>query len=258
MPEPFARYDSRGYPTVDVAAGYAAWAPIYDATMDDRLDLPLLGSLASLDWNAIASAVDLGCGTGRIGAWLKARGVERVDGVDASSAMLDHAAAKRIYARLVRADAAATGLVGQYDLAISSFLACHLGDLGKLYAEAARLTRPGGRVVLVDYHPFMLLKGVPTHFTAPSGEPIAIANVVHLFGDHVAAGRRAGLALLELRERLVDAEWIGENQRRFGEPRLAGHLDHPVSFAMVWASAPLPENREKSVSAPENRRLGGE
>jgi hypothetical protein len=41
----FARYDSRGYRTLDVAAGYGARAPSYDATMDDRLDLPLLGSL---------------------------------------------------------------------------------------------------------------------------------------------------------------------------------------------------------------------
>src|SRR4029077_13609103 len=176
--------------------------------MDDRLDLPLLGLLTSLDWRGIAAAVDLACGPGRIGSWLKARGVERVDGVDASSAMLDRAAAKGIYDRLVCADAAATGLVGQrYDLAISSFVACHLTDLGKLYAEARHLTRPSGKVVLVDYHPFMLLKGVPTHFTAPTGEPMAIANVVHLFSDHIAAGRRAGLTLLKLREQLVDAEW---------------------------------------------------
>jgi SAM-dependent methyltransferase len=232
----FVRYDRRGYRTLGVAEGYAAWAPSYDATMDDRLDLPLLGSLTSLDWSGITAAVDLGCGTGRIGSWLKARGVERIDGIDASSAMLDRAAAKGIYDRLVCADAAATGLVGEaYDLAISSFVACHLTNLAKLHAEAARLTRPGGKVVLVDYHPFMLLKGVPTHFTAPTGEPIAIANLVHLIGDYIAAGRRARLALLELREQLVDAEWIRENQRLFGEPRLASHLGHPVSFAMVWA-----------------------
>jgi SAM-dependent methyltransferase len=255
MPAPFARYDSRGYRTVDAAAGYAAWAPSYDATMDDRLDLPLLGSLASLEWSGITAAVDLACGTGRIGAWLKARGVERLDGVDASRAMLDRAAAKGIYDRLVCADAAATGLVGQhYDLAISSFLACHIEDLAALYAEARHLTRPGGKVVLVDYHPFMLLKGVPTHFTGPSGEPIAIANVIHLFGDHIAAGRSTGMAFLELRERLVDAEWIGENQRRFGEPRLASHLGHPVSFAMVWASQTrLPQGSLRKPTPPPDR-----
>jgi SAM-dependent methyltransferase len=161
----FSRYDSRGYRTLDAVAGYAVWAPFYDATMDDRLDLPLLRSLVSVDWGRIAAAVDLGCGTGRIGAWLKERGVARVDGVDASSAMLERAGAKRIYDRLVCADAAASGLVGQgYDLAISSFAICHLGDLGGFYTETARLIRPGGTVVLIDYHPFMLLKGVPTHF----------------------------------------------------------------------------------------------
>ena len=81
----------------------------------------------------------------------------------------------------------------------------------------------------------MLLKGVPTHFNAPTGEPIAIANVIYLFGDHIQAGRRAGLTLLELREQLVDAEWVEENRRLFGEARLASHVGHPVSFAMVWA-----------------------
>ena len=238
MTTSFARYDSRRYRTLDVAAGYAAWAPFYDATMDERLDLPLLGSLASVDWNSIAAAVDLGCGTGRIGAWLKAQGGARVDGVDVCSAMLDRAAAKRIYDSLVCADAAATGLVGQrYDLAISSFATCHLTDLGEFYAEAARLTRPSGKVVLVDYHPFMLLKGVPTHFQAPAGEPVAITNVVHLIGDHVQAGCGAGLTLWELREQLVDAEWVEENRRLFGEPRLACHVGHPVSFAMVWAGS---------------------
>jgi SAM-dependent methyltransferase len=236
MTEPFARYDSRGYRTLDAAAGYAAWAPFYDATMDDRLDLPLLSSLGSVDWNGMAAAVDLACGTGRVGAWLKAHGIECVDGVDASPAMLDRAAAKGIYNKLICADAAASGLAGDgYDLAISSFAVCHVPDLGGYYAEAARLTRASGRVVLVDYHPFMLLKGVPTHFNQPNGEPIAIANVIHLIGDHVDAGRRAGLSLLELREQLVDAEWVRQNRRIFGEPRLASHVGHPVSFAMVWA-----------------------
>jgi hypothetical protein len=53
--------------------------------------------------------------------------------------------------------------------------------------------------------------------------------------DHIRAGRSAGLALLELREQLVNEEWVRTNQRLFGEPRLASHLGHPVSFAMVWA-----------------------
>ena len=204
--------------------------------MDDRLDFPLLPSLSSVDWREIAASVDLGCGTGRIGVWLKQHGVGRVDGVDVSPEMLDRAAAKDIYDRLVCADAVASGLgEARYDLAVSSFVACHLTDLAEFYAEAARLTRPGGRIVVIDYHPFMLLKGMPTHFNDPPGEPIAIANIIHLLGHHVEAGRRAHLALLELREQLVDAGWVRQNRQKFGENRLASHVGHPVSFAMVWA-----------------------
>ena len=66
-----------------------------------------------------------------------------------------------------------------------------------------------------------------------------------MIGDHVQAGCRAGLALMELREQLVDAEWVEENRRRFGEPRLASHVGHPVSFAMVWAG-PSPVNGGKT------------
>ena len=91
-----------------------------------------------------------------------------------------------------------------------------------------RLLQPGGRVVLVDYHPFMLLKGVPTHFDTPAGEPTAVRNVIHLFSDHVRAARGAGLELIELQEQIVGPDWIAEN------PRMARHAGHPISFVMVW------------------------
>src|SRR5208282_878848 len=60
--------------------------------------------------------------------------------------------------------------------------------------------------------------------------------------------RRAGVTPMELSEQLVDAEWVGENRRLFGETRLASHVGHPVSFAIVWAGpageCPEPVKRE--------------
>src|SRR4029077_8263589 len=207
--------------------------------MDDRLDLPLLGSLTSLDWRGIAAAVDLACGTGRIGSWVKARGVERVDGVDASSAMLDRAAAKGIYDRLVCADAAATGLAGQrYDLAISSFVACHLADLGKLYAEARHLTRPSGKVVLVDYHPFMLLKGVPTHFTAPTGgRPQSPTSFI----SSATISRRGAVPACRF------GNWASNWSTRSGSGRTNASLASRV-WRAIWA---IPSALRWSGPAPE-------
>ena len=45
MSERFAKYDQRQYRTVDVAAGYAEWANIYDRSVGLRFDLDLLRTL---------------------------------------------------------------------------------------------------------------------------------------------------------------------------------------------------------------------
>jgi SAM-dependent methyltransferase len=230
MAESFAAYDRRGYRTLGVVEGYAEWAASYDETTDDRLDIALLSSLASVDWKGFARAVDMACGTGRIGCWLHAHGVPLLDGIDISAAMLERAALKSVYDSLHCTDVALTGLdEGVYDLVVSSLAACHLGDLTGLYTEAVRLLGPCGRLVLVDYHPFMLLNGVPTHFTSGVGEPTAITNTVHLFSDHVQVARRVGLALVEMREQVVGPDWVADN------PRMARHADLPISFVMVWA-----------------------
>jgi len=231
MSEPFRIYDARHYRTLAVEAGYAAWAPSYDAMMDPRIDLALLERVESVAWQRLTNVIELGCGTGRTGAWLRGQGVASLDGVDRSADMLERAASRGIYDRLVRADVTASTLTtGAYDLAISSLVACHLPDLGALYAEAARLTSPNpdGRFVLLDYHPFFLLNGIPTHFPTADGEQIAIENTVHLMSDHVRVAGRAGWVLVEMHERLIDPEWVA------AQPNLERHANRPVSFVMVW------------------------
>jgi len=82
--------------------------------------------------------------------------------------------------------------------------------------------------VLLDYHPFFLLSGIPTHFPNVDGEQIAIENTVHLTSDHVGAASQSGWALLEMHERLIDDEWIA------ALPNMARYARRPVSFVMVW------------------------
>ena len=229
MSERFTKYDQRRYRTVDVAAGYAEWAKIYDRSVDRRFDLDLLKTLANVPWGTLGNAVDLGCGTGRIGAWLGKQGAARVAGLDRSPAMLKRAARKGHYAGLAIGDIVRAPFAdARFDLAISVLATCHVADIRAFYGEAARLVRPGGYVVLLDYHPFMLVRGIPTHFKTEAGTQLAIENWVHFFEDHVAAARTAGLGLLEMRERLVDRAWIR------AKPGMGSIANEPVSFAMVW------------------------
>lgn len=226
----FSAFDSRGYRTVAPRDGYDRWARTYEDTVEDAMDMALLDRLA-VDWESVRSAADLGCGTGRTGAWMAARGVREIDGVDLSPGMLEAARARGVYRTLGEAEVGDTGLDGgAYDLVVSCLVDEHLADLAPLYAEAARLTRPGGRFVLVGFHPqFIIASGMPTHFDdAESGEPVAIETHVHLLGDQVAAGRAAGLELVELRERVVDDEWVAL------KPKWERFREHPISFAVLW------------------------
>jgi SAM-dependent methyltransferase len=229
MTQGFTEYDTRHYLTVDVVTGYSAWAHTYDQTVHDELDLHLLASLQTVPWAQCRTAVDLGCGTGRIGTWLQGQGITQLHGIDCTPAMISQAAVTQAYTQLCIADITRCPLPDQhYNMGITVLATCHVADLSAFYAEAARLLRPGGFFVLLDYHPFCLLQGIPTHFESATGMPIAIANVVHLLSDYVQQGRRVNWSLLEMQERLVDDAWIAHR------PGMARYRHHPVSFVMVW------------------------
>jgi SAM-dependent methyltransferase len=225
----FSLFDRRRYPTLPVREGYAAWAPSYDATVLDLMDLRLAERLQSLRWEDYPEALDLACGTGRMGAWLAGRGVGAVDGVDLTPAMLEAARARGVYRRLQVGDVASVDAPdGAYGLVTQSLADEHIRDLGPLFAEAARLTREDGAFVLIGYHPWFLMTGMAAHFEAEPGRPVAIESYVHLFADHVTAARSAGWRLEEMVEGLVDEAWVSV------KPKWAQHLHRPISFAMVW------------------------
>jgi SAM-dependent methyltransferase len=227
----FSRFDSRGYPTVSAREGYERWAATYEDTVEDAMDIALLERLG-VDWGAVGRVADLGCGTGRTGEWLAGRGVGETDGVDLSPAMLAAARGRGVYASLREGEVADTGLdSGAYGLVICCLVDEHLADLRPLYAEAARLLEPGGSFVLVGLHPhFIVAAGMPTHFDdVESGGSVAIETHVHLFGEHVAAARGAGLGLADLQERTIDDEWVAL------KPKWERFRSHPISFAAVWS-----------------------
>ncbi|HSE04535.1 MAG TPA: class I SAM-dependent methyltransferase [Methylomirabilota bacterium] len=128
--------------------------------VQDEMDLSLLERRGTADWAGARHVLDLACGTGRIGTWLRGRCSGVIDGVDFTPEMANVARGKGVYRTLAIADITRTGLPdASYDLCVQSLADEHLPDLRPLYREAARLTRPRGRFVLVGFHPQFLMAG---------------------------------------------------------------------------------------------------
>ncbi len=110
-------------------------------------EIGALGEVAGKD------VVELGCGTAYFGAWLARRGA-RVTGVDVTTAQLETARRMQdefdLHFPLVEASAEDVPLPDEsFDLAISEYGASIWCDPDLWIGEAARLLRPGGRLVFL-------------------------------------------------------------------------------------------------------------
>jgi SAM-dependent methyltransferase len=222
-------FDNRNYPIVNVEHGYGEWAQTYEEIVQDAMDIRLFNRIMQVDWRGHQHILDLACGTGRIGVWLREQTDAVIDGVDITREMMEQAQAKGVYRTLHHASITDTGLPNaHYDLCTQSLADEHLPDLGPLYAEVFRLMKPQGKFVIVGFHPYFLMLGMPTHYTNPTGEDITIQSYVHLLSDHVKAAYAAGWSLVAMDEGVIDDEYIEY------KPKWKKHYGIPISFCMIW------------------------
>jgi ubiquinone/menaquinone biosynthesis C-methylase UbiE len=149
--------------TVPAEVGYRLWAATYDASdsaivaLEARHLAPRLAALGA------ARVIDIGCGTGR---WM---GIAAdITGVDVSAAMLREAGQKPgMRGKLVRADARCLPFRDvSTDVVLSTLTIGHAAPVAKTLAELARIARPGGRVIVTDFHPEALRRGWSRTFRA--------------------------------------------------------------------------------------------
>jgi ubiquinone/menaquinone biosynthesis C-methylase UbiE len=163
-------------------------------------------------------AIELGCGTAYVSAWLARRGA-RVVGIDSSEAQL--ATARRLqqqyglYFPLLHGNGEAVPYPdASFDFAVSEYGACLWADPHTWIPEARRLLRPGGRLAFLVNSFLMVL-------CMPDEEGLAATNCLlrpafglsriewpgssgvefHLsHGEWIRLLRRAGFAIEELVE----------------------------------------------------------
>jgi SAM-dependent methyltransferase len=180
--------------------GYHRWSATYDDGRNSAFDVdePIL--LEILDGVPPGAALDAACGTGRWAELLAARG-HRVLGVDASPTMLDRARHRVPSAEFRRGDLGELPVAdASVDLVVCALALTHLPDLRPVFAEFARVLRPGGHLLVSDIHADRVLRGsVPTVRDA-GGRPGLLPAYRHLVGDYLRAALPAGLRVLRCEE----------------------------------------------------------
>lgn len=201
-------------PPLSVASGYDGWAKSYDG--EDNGCLPMRDDVLAPMVDALTPGrvLDAACGTGAVTRQLLARGHDVV-GVDLSEGMLARARQVAPAADLLIGDITALPLPNKsVDHVVCSLALTHLSDLRPFFAEAARVMRPGGHLLLLD------TRG---HFTGSSRYPLIeetlerrlgyVAGFSHSLGDYLRAALPHGYLVRACVETCRDGETVDPDER---------------------------------------------
>jgi demethylmenaquinone methyltransferase/2-methoxy-6-polyprenyl-1,4-benzoquinol methylase len=161
-----------------VAPGYERMNRIISLGLDGRWRTRAVDALGMTQPSRV---LDLACGTGDLTRDLERRGHHAV-GIDLSTGMLRCA---RTTAPLVLGDAAALPFAPRsFDGIVCGFALRNFVDLTSVFAEAARVLRPGGRIAAVD-------AAVPANAILRAGNSVWFRGAVPLLGRLLARDAEA-------------------------------------------------------------------
>jgi malonyl-CoA O-methyltransferase len=188
------------HPILAPLDAYRLWAAGWDSdpsaivALESRHLAPWLADLRG------RRVLDISCGTGRWLEYAERQGAEIV-GLDFCVEMLARAAGKSgLTSRLAVADAARLPVPDACaDVLLCTLSLGHVRDAGAVMAEMARAARPGGVVIVTDFHPEAFRRGWKRTFRS-GGQTYEIENFYHSLESLLDAASRSGLALEEATE----------------------------------------------------------
>jgi malonyl-CoA O-methyltransferase len=177
---------------------YDRWAPLYPPLphnpimrAEQSAMLQLLPQVRGL------RALDLACGSGRYAALLRERGAAFVAGLDFSPVMLMQAqVAGRVCASMMALPLADAS----FELVVSGLAVGHADELQGWLSEAARVLRPGGRLLYSDFHPAAAQSGLKRSFRGEDGRTYTLPHQDFALSEHLALAPIAGLSVESVTE----------------------------------------------------------
>ena len=213
-------------------AAYDLWASAYDSQPDNMMlawDEKIFSELLSNMDLHNKIIVDIGCGTGR--HWKKIFDFhpKKLIGFDVSEEMLKMLQRKFPHAEthhLLKNDL--NHLENEScNIIFSTLTIAHIENVKNALQEWSRILKPGGEIIITDFHPAALAKGAKRTFNH-NGKTIAVKNYVHSIDNLKHITRQLHWEVFRLIEKSID-----ESARPFYEKQ------HAVHVYESWKGTPI-------------------
>ena len=193
---------------IDPESAYDLWSQQYDnqpdnlmLALDDEIFFGLINNISLTD----KIILDVGCGTGRHWKKILEREPQEIIGYDVSEGMLKVLREKFPKAQTHHlGDEYLRDLRNNYcDIIISTLTVAHIENIEESVEEWFRVLRPGGDIIITDYHPDALVKGGKRTFTH-NKKVIAVKNYIHSIKKFKEIANKLQLQVAGFTEKHID------------------------------------------------------
>ena len=187
---------------------YNLWAESYDSQPDNlmlALDEEVFSGLLNHINIKNKIIADVGCGTGRHWKKILDNEPKKLIGFDVSEEMLKMLQQKFPQAETHRLiNNKLQQLKNEScDCIISTLTIAHIQNAEEAITEWNRALKPGGQMIITDYHPLALAKGGKRTFRH-NDQTVAVKNYVHTLENLKGIARQLDLQVLRLIEKSID------------------------------------------------------
>lgn len=202
-----------------------------DFSRKQVLDGPMMARVQASD---AAVALDVGCGEGRFCRMMAACGLD-VTGIDPTGALLE-VARQKAGARYVDGRAEALPFDDQqFDLVVFYLTLIDIKHLDQAIAEAGRVLRPGGRVLIGNLNAWITASQTKCDGWTRDADGSASMVIDRYLEEYPIPGRWAGMDIINWHRPLSRYMQVllqaGLRLVHFEEPRSTGETDRPYDSA---------------------------
>lgn len=147
--------------------------------------------------------IDAACGCGRIAKLCLEFGSSKVLAFDFSPDMVEKCKKLNVDQRLTVVSGDLLNIPireNGWDVFVSSLAVGHVPDLLRVLSEAKRSLKPGGEIIISDFHPARAQAGFTRGTSAADGTYLQLTHYVHGIHDWVQSCNRLDLKIVDVQE----------------------------------------------------------